>query len=200
MSDSARYWNAQAAGFDDAPDHGLRDPETRRAWASLLLPLIPPAPARVADLGCGTGSLAVLLAEAGHRISGLDLAPVMVERARAKATSAGVEAEFVVGDAMSPPWPTGSFDAVLARHVLWALPDAREGLDRWLELLTPGGRIVLVEGRWSNGAGLPADDVLALLEGRGRQVAITVLDDPVLWGGPVDDERYLLVSPPRPRA
>jgi hypothetical protein len=40
VSDSANYWNEQAAGFDDAPDHGLRDPQTRRAWASLLIPLI----------------------------------------------------------------------------------------------------------------------------------------------------------------
>ncbi len=82
------YWDEQAASFDDAPDHGLREPAIRAAWTELLLPVMPPAPARVADLGCGTGSLAVLLAVAGHRVSGLDLAPLMVERARAKARAA----------------------------------------------------------------------------------------------------------------
>jgi SAM-dependent methyltransferase len=196
VSDIANYWNEQAAGFDDAPDHGLRDSATRSAWASLLIPLMPAAPARIADVGCGTGSLAVLLAEAGYRVSGLDLAPAMVKRAQAKAAQAGVDAEFMVADAIAPPWQVGSFDAVLARHVLWALPDPAIGLDAWLELLKPDGRVILIEGRWWNGAGLAGRDVLRLFESRGRDAALTALDDPVLWGGPVDDERYLIVSPP----
>lgn len=194
--DIAKYWDAQAAGFDDAPDHGLRAPATRSAWASLLVPLMPPAPARIADLGCGTGSLAVLLAEAGYRISGLDLAPAMIKRAQAKAARAGIDAEFVLGDAQWPPWRAGTFDAVLARHVLWALPDAGAGLGQWLELVKPNGTIVLIEGRWSNGTGLGGDDVLNLFRRRGRAAMLTALDDPVLWGGPVHDERYMLVSPP----
>ena len=46
----------QADGFDDEPDHGLLDPNIRRAWADLILPQLPPAPASVLDVGCGTGS------------------------------------------------------------------------------------------------------------------------------------------------
>ncbi|PPK63132.1 hypothetical protein V5P93_004067 [Actinokineospora auranticolor] len=61
------FWDQHAATFDDEADHGLRDPVVRAAWAELLLPLIPTGSA-VADLGCGTGSLSVLLAEAGHRV------------------------------------------------------------------------------------------------------------------------------------
>ena len=62
----AESWDDAAATFDDEPDHGLRDPQVRAAWAALLLPLMPPAPARILDLGCGTGSLAVLLASRGR--------------------------------------------------------------------------------------------------------------------------------------
>jgi SAM-dependent methyltransferase len=190
------YWDEQAASFDDAPDHGLRDPAIRAAWRELLLPVMPPLPARIADLGCGTGSLAVLLAGAGYRVSGLDLAPRMVERARAKARAAAVEADFEVADAMAPPWPPGTFDVVLARHVLWALPDPGEGLDRWLALLRPGGRLILVEGRWWTGAGIESREVLNLLEARGRATSLTPLTDGALWGLAVDDERYLVVSDP----
>jgi ubiquinone/menaquinone biosynthesis C-methylase UbiE len=193
----ADHWEEQAETFDDAPDHGLRDPATRRAWAALLMPLMPPAPARIADLGCGTGSLAVLLAEAGHDVAGVDLAVGMVQRARTKASIANVSAEFVVGDAGEPPWPTQSFDVVLARHVLWALDDPGRALDRWLELLRPEGRLVLVEGLWWTDAGLPARHVVRLLRDRGQEAEVTQLDDPALWGGPIDDERYLLVSPGR---
>jgi ubiquinone/menaquinone biosynthesis C-methylase UbiE len=74
-------WDDEAATFDEQPDHGLRDPEVRKAWAELLLPLIPPK-AVVADLGCGTGSLSLLLAEAGHRVHGVDLSGRMLEEAR----------------------------------------------------------------------------------------------------------------------
>ena len=168
---------------------------TRSAWASLLIPLMPPAPARIADVGCGTGSVAVLLAEAGHHVSGLDVAPAMVVRARAKAARAGVDIEFVVADAVAPPWRPKSFDAVLARHILWALPDAGIALNRWLELLKSDGTIVVIEGRWCNGVGLASKDVLSLFRSRGRDATLTSLDDPALWGGPVGDERYALVSP-----
>jgi SAM-dependent methyltransferase len=196
VSDAARYWDEQASSFDDAPDHGLRDAAIRSAWAALLIPLIPPAPARIADLGCGTGSLAALLSEAGHVVSGMDVAAGMITRARAKAADAGVDVDFEIGDAMSPPWPPATFDVVLARHVVWALPDPALGLRRWFELLKPGGRIVLIEGRWWTGAGLAADELLALVRAHGRAASITLLPDANLWGGPVTDERYLLVSPP----
>jgi SAM-dependent methyltransferase len=199
VSDVARYWDEQASSFDEAPDHGLRDPAIRAAWASLLAPLIPPAPARVADVGCGTGSLSVLLAEAGHVVSGIDVAAGMITRARAKAAAAGVDAEFEVGDAMAPPWPRATFDVVLARHVVWALPDQALGLGRWLELLRPGGRLVLIEGRWWTGAGLAADELLALVRAHGRTASITPLPDADLWGGPITDERYVLVSSPAPK-
>ena len=182
----ARSWDDQAATFDDEADHGLRDPSVRRAWADLLVPHLPPAPAAVADLGCGTGSLTALLAEAGHHVRGLDLSARMVAAARAKAP--GVD--FRQGDASNPPYEPGSFDVVLARHVLWALPDPAAALSRWRALLKPNGRLVLVEGRWSTGAGLTAAECLAVL-GEGT---VHPLTDPALWGRAITDERYLIVS------
>lgn len=193
MSD--RYWDDQSATFDEAPDHGLHDPAARSAWTALLTAQLPPAPARIADLGCGTGTLAVLLAQAGHRVCGLDFSRGMIDRARAKAESARVDIELVVADAMSPPWPPGSMDCVLARHVLWALPDARRALGRWLALLRRSGRLVL-EGRWSTGTGISAERATALVNRPERSLHLTPLTDPILWGGPVSDERYLLVSDP----
>ena len=62
---ASAYWDSQAAAFDDEADHGLRDPRVRDTWRRLLLTHLPPAPAAVADIGCGTGSLSVLLAAEG---------------------------------------------------------------------------------------------------------------------------------------
>lgn len=200
MPDGADYWEQQALSFDDAPDHGLRDAAVRGAWRSLLMPLLPPAPARVADLGCGTGSLAVLLAEAGYAVSGIDLSAGMVKRARDKAGGSGLVVDFAVGDASSPPWADESFDVVLCRHVLWALEDHATVLREWVRILRPTGRLVVIEGRWWTGAGLPEAIVLELLTGIDRSATVLRLDDPQLWGTEITDERYLVLSPASPPA
>ena len=67
----------------------------------------------VLDVGCGTGSLSLLLAETGHRVTGVDLAPAMVERARDKLTAAGLPGTFLVGDAAAPPTGDETYDLVL---------------------------------------------------------------------------------------
>jgi SAM-dependent methyltransferase len=198
MTETRRYWDTQAADFDDAPDHGLLDPAVRAAWVQLLAPRLPGAPARVADLGCGTGTLSVLLAERGHLVRGVDVAPEMVRRAQAKALAAGVDVSFMVGDAAVPAWPPATCDLVISRHVLWAMDEPGAALNRWLALLVPDGQLLLIEGLWHNGAGLAAADTLALVCERADAVTLTRLPDPALWGGPIRDERYLVEARRRP--
>ena len=183
-------WDAEAERFDDEPDHGLTGPEVRAAWRDLLLGVLPPAPARIADLGCGTGTLTRLLVDQGYRVDGLDLSPAMVERARTKVP----EARIVVGDASAPALDRASYDVVLARHVLWALPEPDVAFARWLELLRAGGRVVLVEGRWETGAGLTAAEAVRIVHGRRRHAEVRHLPESVYWGKEITDERYLLVS------
>lgn len=188
-------WNAQAASFDEEPDHGLRDPRVRDAWAERLRSWLPGRSCDVLDLGCGTGSLSLLAAEQGHRVTGVDSAPAMVDLARAKL--AGRDAAFLVGDAAAPPVGEQRFDVVLVRHVLWALPDPGRALRQWRELLRPGGRLVLVEGVWGtvSPVGIPAARLTALVEPLAGQLRVERLsDDPVLWGRAVEDERYAVVA------
>lgn len=187
-------WDAEAEGYDEPADHGLRDPAVREAWRSLLVRVVGDAPRDVADLGCGTGSLAVLLAGEGHRVTGIDLSPAMLAQARAKAQAIEPRPVLLEADVSAPPLPPRSFDVVLSRHVLWAMPDPADALERWLALLRPGGRLVLIEGRWSTGAGLAASACVELVQARRERVELTRLTDPALWGRPIDDERYLLVS------
>ncbi len=187
-------WDAAADTFDLEADHGLLDPAARDAWQRVMRSLLPSTPARVADLGCGTGTLAVLLAEDGHDVTGLDVSPRMIGRARAKALAAGAPARFAIGDASRPALSPGSFDVVLARHLVWALPDAAASLRAWVHLLAPGGRLVLVEGRWGNVSGLSADELRAVVGPLVREVAVTPLTDEALWGKAIDDERYALVG------
>ena len=92
--------------------------------------------------------------------------------------------------------PPGSADVVLCRHVLWALDDPAAAVGRWVRLLRPGGRMLLVEGRWSTGGGLSAAVCRDLVLRHRSSADVRLLGgDPALWGGPVDDERYLMSSP-----
>jgi SAM-dependent methyltransferase len=192
VTDPRVVWDAEAATFDDEPHHSLADPLMRSVWWDVLEPVVPSPPARVADLGCGTGSLTVLLAERGHAVVGVDVSPRMLEHARVKATRHAVDATFVLGDAADPP--IGEVDVIVTRHVVWALDDPGAALDRWFARLAPGGRLVLVEGRWHTGAGIDADDLVRLVQRPGVAVEVTPLDDPALWGHPLVDSRYVLVA------
>ncbi|GAA1018033.1 SAM-dependent methyltransferase [Acrocarpospora pleiomorpha] len=201
----AEYWDAAAAGFDQEADHGLRDPQVRAAWAERLSSWMPAAPVDVLDAGCGTGSLSLLLAEQGHRVVGVDLSPNMAGHARRKLAAAGFDARILVGDAGDPPLEQ-DFDVVLSRHLLWTLPDPPATLRHWISMTRPGGRLVLVEGRWNTPGdgtayadGLPwtggvsADTLSATLRPLASESCVEPLTDPTLWGRTIDDERYAVI-------
>lgn len=200
-----RYWDDFAAEYDQDPDHGLLDCDIRAAWKDLLRTWLPTRPARVADLACGTGSLTALAAELGHQVSGLDLSGEMVALARAKTAPFGSAVEVVQGDAGSPPLAARAFDVVLARHILWTLPDPVAALRSWVALLRPGGRLVLVEGRWGMEgagaadkptstwrAGVPSQELAAVVRDLAGEPAVVQLRDSIYWGKEIEHERYLL--------
>jgi SAM-dependent methyltransferase len=208
----ADYWDAAAPTFDEEPDHGLRADLTREAWDRFLRRWTSPAPSDVLDVGCGTGSLSALLAAAGHRVTGVDLAPRMVESAHAKLTAAGLSGQFLVGDAAAPPTGDARFDLVLARHLLWTLPSPESALREWVARLRPGGTLLLVEGRWGEagqaaepyvagaeslpwGAGILPDDLTAAVTPLVTEVHVESLSDNAgLWGRQVNDVRYALIA------
>lgn len=188
-------WDVESVTFDEEPDHGLRDPVVREAWAARLRTWLPERASDVLDLGCGTGSLSLLASGWGHHVTGVDLSPGMVDLARAKL--AGRDAVFLVGDAAAPPVGEQLFDVLLCRHVLWTLPDPGRVLRHWCGLLRPGGRLVLVEGVWGtvSPVGISADRLTALLEPLAADVRVERLsDDSRLWGRQVEDERYAVVA------
>ncbi|GAA4409847.1 class I SAM-dependent methyltransferase [Fodinibacter luteus] len=188
-------WDREAATFDEAPDHGLLDPEVREAWRELLLGVLPVAPADVVDLGCGTGTLTRLLADDGYTVDAVDFSPAMVRLADAK-LAGSPRAVVRLGDAGDPGLAPASTDVVLCRHLLWALPEPERAVVRWVRALRPGGRLVLVEGTWSTGAGLTAKRCASIVEGSCARVEVRPLPGPALWGGETTDDRYIVVARP----
>jgi len=140
------WWNVDSATYDDTPSHAATDPVEAAAWRAALLRFLPAPPARVLDVGAGTGAMSLLAAELGFRMTALDLSEDMLARARDKARERGLDVEFHVGPGSEPP--EGPFDAVMERHVLWTTMDPVGALEAWRRVTAPGGRLVLFEGIW----------------------------------------------------
>lgn len=195
LPSTPQFWDQAAATFDDEPDHGLRSPLVREAWLKRIRNWLPPNPASILDIGCGTGTVSVLLAELGHQVAGIDFSPAMIAQAKAKARAAEQAITFMIMDAARPRLAPRQFDALICRHLLWALPASARVLRVWSELLRPGGRLILVEGCWSTGAGLSAQAIVAALPPAYTGVAVHDLsNEPALWGGSVTDERFAVLA------
>jgi SAM-dependent methyltransferase len=107
-----------------------------------------PGGAQVLEVGCGPGHLALRLArDHGLDVTGLDLDPAMIERARANSERSGVDADpqpaFVVGDVASLPFPDGSFDLVVSTLSLHHWADPAAGLAEIGRVLRPSGRALV---------------------------------------------------------
>src|SRR5262249_48210875 len=128
--------------------HSIRTDAERAAWNRVFdLALAGRSGLDALDVGCGTGFLSLELAARGHRVTGIDFAPAMLELARGKAPEAGAAGGFEEADAEQLPFAAASFDLVVTRHVLWTLPHPEAAIDDWRRVLRPGGRLAIIDGQ-----------------------------------------------------
>ena len=95
----------------------------------------------VLDVACGTGNAAIPAAQAGGNVVGLDLTPELFEAGCARADAAGVEIEWVEGDAEALPFDDGSFDVVLSVFGSMFAPRHEVTAGEMARVLAPGGRL-----------------------------------------------------------
>ena len=95
----------------------------------------------VLDVGCGTGVVALTAARLGAHVSGIDLTPPLLERAKENSRIAEVEVDWREGDAEGLPFPDAQFDVVLSQFGHMFAPRPEVATAEMLRVLKPGGTI-----------------------------------------------------------
>jgi SAM-dependent methyltransferase len=97
----------------------------------------------VLDVACGSGNATIPAAKTGAKVTGLDLTPELLQAGRANAAEAGVEIDWVEGDAEQLPVEDASFDAVVSVFGCMFAPDQAKTAGEIARVLKPGGRIAI---------------------------------------------------------
>ena len=97
---------------------------------------------RALDLGCGTGNAALIAAQRGAIVTGVDPAPRLLEVGRQQARALGLGIEFAVGDAAAIPVADRSIDLVLSVFGVIYAAAAQAAVDEIARVTAPAGRVV----------------------------------------------------------
>jgi ubiquinone/menaquinone biosynthesis C-methylase UbiE len=126
-------------GHATAAEYDVFTPEASARLVDAFVRLSGLAPgARVADLGCGSGTFTSLLARSGYACTGLDLSAKLLETGRRRHP----DIAFVQGDAERLPFPDGSFDGVMLSGVVHHLPNPIACATEVFRVLRPQGRFM----------------------------------------------------------
>lgn len=102
-----------------------------------------PAGAKVLDVATGTGNVAIPLARAGCVVTGVDIAPNLLQQARERAAAEGLSVTFDEGDAEALPYADGSFDAVVTMFGAMFAPRPELVAKELARVLRPGGLLAM---------------------------------------------------------
>jgi SAM-dependent methyltransferase len=125
---------------------------------------------RVVDVGCGTGNAALLAAERGAKVTGVDPAQRLLDVAAARFSERGFTGDFVIGEGASMPLDDASADLAISVFGVIFAPDAAAAAAEMVRVLAPGGRIVL-------SAWIPEGALFAAIKIR-REALAAVSDEP----------------------
>ena len=143
------YWTQRSHDFGTVRKNELEN-EMGQRWLREIEKFLPEGRSlNILDVGTGTGFFAILLAEKGHRVEGIDLTPAMLEEARRLAKQRNLDITFREMDAQNLAYPDGTFDVVISRNLTWTLPDPERAYASWFRVLKPGGVLLNFDAEYA---------------------------------------------------
>lgn len=131
---------------------------------------------KVLDVACGTGNLSLPAARLGATVTGIDIAPNLIEQARANAAQEGLNAQFEEGDAEALPYADASFDAVMTMYGAMFAPRPDLVAAELKRVVKPGGIIAMAN--WT-----PTGFIGQMFKTTAGHVPPPAgMPSPVLWG------------------
>ncbi|HSB14258.1 MAG TPA: methyltransferase domain-containing protein [Bryobacteraceae bacterium] len=135
---------------------------------------VPPG-AHLLDVACGSGQLALIAAREGVRVTGVDIAENLIERAQARSTAENLPARFRIADAESLPFSDASFDVVVSLIGAMFAPRPHLVARELTRVCVPGGTIAMAN--WTAGG-----FVGSMFKTIAKFIAPSGMPSPVLWG------------------
>ena len=131
---------------------------------------------RILDVACGAGQTAIPMAQAGAKVTGIDIATNLIEQARARAQVENLDAHFDEGDAEMLPYEDASFDIVVSLIGAMFAPRPELVAAELKRVCRPGGKIIM--GNWT-----PSGFVGQMFKTHGKHVpSPAIMPPPVKWG------------------
>ena len=136
------YWEERAEGFEEQRKREFASDKKAR-WKKEIQRYLPQGDClRVLDIGTGTGFFACLLGEDGHKVTGIDLSPKMIEHAVHMSKQLGIPADFRVMDAEKTEFESDAFDVIVTRNLTWTLTNPGGAYREWHRILKPEGVLI----------------------------------------------------------
>ena len=143
------YWTQRSHDFGSVRKNELGN-EMGEKWLREINVHLPERKSlTILDVGTGTGFFAVLLAQQGHRVEGIDLTPAMLEEARNLSAQRNLDITFREMDAQNLSYGDESFDVVISRNLTWTLPDPERAYAEWFRVLKPGGVLLNFDAEYA---------------------------------------------------
>jgi SAM-dependent methyltransferase len=131
--------------------------------------------ARVLDVACGTGNLAIPAARAGGIVTGVDIAANLLAKARERALAEGQQIQFDEGDAEALPYADAEFDEVVTMFGAMFAPQPKLVASEFARVCKPGGRVSMAN--WT-----PTGFIGQMFKVTGQHVTPPPMPSPLLWG------------------
>ena len=155
ITENRNYWSKRAATYS----FDIREEELGGAlhhiWFETIDTIIgshfcekPRESISVLDIGTGPGFFSIILAEAGYKVTAIDLSPSMLDEAKKNSGILASKIAFQEMNAEELRFNDASFDVIVTRNLTWNLPHPDKAYTEWHRVLRPGGSLLNFDANW----------------------------------------------------